>query len=640
MHKPVPPQQDPELDAEFRAFYGKVGAVYMTRAVAIAAASFFAFYVVDVLSGQRGWFDTLQTFRLAVVTVMTMAAVFSYLRPLVIERHYPVLMTTFCFLGMQAACWISYKNHLLQNPIRMIWAMDMSLTICACIIFGFSRLSVVRTLLIVVVGCLSGTAYLFLPPVQGSEALLNPIPMGPQITVVVVHLSIVVAVLVALRKLLEDRERQLFQMAKENLRRNIYSEQLEAAKVAADAANVAKTRFLANMSHEIRTPMNGVLQVLEVIGPYASAAHQELIEGANASGRSLLRLLTGILDYTKLSSKAASIKLGPTDVRKMLESIGDTYKGLATEAGLDFQLIVDVDPAVRLVELDEVKLVEVISQLVSNSLKFTERGYVLLSTKCVAQGEWATIAIEIVDSGVGISESEQASLFTPFFQVDNQSTKSHDGTGLGLAICKEVIELLGGEISVRSAKGIGTKVTFQVRGRVLGAERDVNMPSQATLVDCTALSVRTDDKGIGDERRSRSVLLVEDNDLNAMLASDLLRKLHYSVTTAVNGEQGVEKYKERDFDLILMDCQMPVMDGYEATRRIRAYEKSLPVGRHTPIIAVTANTLIGDREACLECGMDDYLPKPYGQRQLAKLLAKWDSTHDRSGPNLKLISGG
>jgi PAS domain S-box-containing protein len=383
--------------------------------------------------------------------------------------------------------------------------------------------------------------------------------------------------------------------------------QLAAATQAAEAANRAKSAFLANMSHEIRTPMNGVIGMIQLLaGTPLSDEQREYAQAADESAKSLLAIIDDVLDLSKIEAGRVEIEAVDFDLHSVVEQTASTFGARAREKALEFACVVEPGTP-RYVRGDPLRLRQVLGNLVSNAIKFTSRGTVVLSARPLARaGGRVEVRFEVRDSGIGIAADKLAGLFTPFTQADVSTTRKFGGTGLGLSICKRLVELMGGTIGVESAEGKGSVFGFTLWFAL--AEVD-GVAESASAVAAPARG--------GEALR---VLVVEDAPINQVVAVELLARLGHTAEVADDGGQALDVLRKGGFDAVLMDCQMPGMDGYEATRRIRAGEAG-DGNCAIPIIALTAHAMQGDRERCLQAGMNDYLAKPIVFEDLAAKLA-------------------
>ncbi len=542
-------------------------------------------------------------------------------------------------------------------------------------------------------------------------------------------------------------EAEVSALQQEISRHTRLEEELTRAKQAAESAVMAKGEFLATMSHEIRTPLNGIVPMLDLLLHSRMAPdQQELVKTASASAQQLLRIVDDILDYSKLEADRLDLETTTFNLREVAESVITLMERPAEAKGLRLQL--HIDQGVRLpVRGDPVRLRQVLSNLISNAVKFTERGGVSLAIRRL--GESAAqhqLRFEVKDTGIGIDARAQDRLFQAFSQADASTTRLYGGTGLGLPICRRIVTLMGGRIGVDSEPGRGSTFWFEVPllkvqgdmpsqptelhgGRVLLITTDQRLRMRLTLLlpnwglrvttventhdalerlrqahaqgdpwsysvvlaDLSSLrntalalarnlerknqygearlvylrgedatsqdlpqgaqviprnapdadlrsvlaasgvswashapeSVAPPRREAPDPTRKARILLVEDNPVNLMVAQRLLQVLGAECDTAGNGEVALQKIEAAQYDLVLMDCQMPVLDGYGATRRWREIEQARRATHRLPIVAMTANAMAGDRQKCLDAGMDDYLPKPVTKGELERCIERW-----------------
>ena len=377
---------------------------------------------------------------------------------------------------------------------------------------------------------------------------------------------------------------------------------LDEARTRAERANVAKSEFLANMSHEIRTPMNGIVGMLELMREAGTLNEaRSRIDVAHTSAMSLLQLLDDIVDMAKIEKGVIALKLADTDLRSTLRNTVGVLEPLAASRGLTLSVAIG-DDVPRFGRIDALRTRQILTNLVGNAIKFSLDGDITVSAadrEDIDGGSVLSIAVR--DQGIGIPKEKQSVIFEQFEQVDTSSTRPYGGAGLGLAISRQLARLMGGDLTVHSDEGVGSTFTFTLP--VAEANRAATEAPPAPPHE-TLPSMR--------------VLVVDDVATNGMVVGAMLEKRGHVFDIATDGGQAVERVSDENYDLVLMDCQMPVLDGYEATRRIRKLGRAY---EHLPIIAVTGNVMEADRQRCLEAGMNGHISKPVTLQSLDRVLA-------------------
>ena len=535
-------------------------------------------------------------------------------------------------LGISVAIWrlaVSHRfaseNDLTESQISratrelegnsalagILWA------VCAIWIYPLLVGALGSAYIVIAIGSVA-TAALFMSLVGRSFLLLVGFSLGSLAVVSLVNeqvrsypLAALVSILgiTLIRASREVRDTTMLAI-RHSLENEVANQSLLKAKEAAEAANVAKSQFLAMMSHEIRTPMNGVLGSLDLLRHSSLNNHQRnLVRTAASSGASLMSILNDVLDHSKIEAGKLSLSATPMSLHALAASVVGLFRANAEGKGL--RLLLDLDPDVPdWVVGDAQRLKQVLLNLIGNAIKFTEHGEVALIMRPKPSNErFAGVLFEIKDSGTGIAEDALPRLFQPFHQVATGNRRRSGGTGLGLAISQRIIEAMGSKIEVDS-NPMGSCFHFIIR-----LPRDFST-THPVLLDSALGGLDSEITLNGD------VLIVEDNDVNRMIAREVLLSLGLNVFEASNGEEALNFVSKQQVDAILMDCFMPVMDGYIAAQEIRKHEAEFNLER-VPILALTANAFDEDASRAKAAGMDGHLAKPYTRTQLKELLQEW-----------------
>ena len=398
-----------------------------------------------------------------------------------------------------------------------------------------------------------------------------------------------------------NSQKQELENLLEQLEKN--NKELELEKRKAEEATRVKAMFLANMSHEIRTPLNGIIGISKILEESnLNNKQKELTEIITTSGENLLNIINDILDFSKIESGQIQLENIDFSLQKVINNIYKLLKFKADNKHIQLQLSLDKDVPNTLTG-DPYRLTQIITNLLNNAIKFTDEGSVKIKTKLQNKtGDKVEILFQVFDTGIGISETGIKKLFKEFSQTESSTTRKYGGTGLGLAICSNLATLMGGNIGVRSEKGKGSEFWFIISFKYKETQLKETKNKEVEIP------------------KNLKVLYAEDNPVNQRVTQLLLQKTGITCEIAENGKTAFEKIQQNNYDLVLMDMQMPVMDGVESTKKIREYEKEKNIEEPVYIVAVTANAFSEDKQKCFDAGMNDFISKPFKQNELKRII--------------------
>lgn len=408
---------------------------------------------------------------------------------------------------------------------------------------------------------------------------------------------------------------------------NKSNEELTVTRDAAlDASNI-KSEFLSTISHELRTPLHAISGYQSLLSSLELNEQQEkYCEKIGEGATNLLNIITEILDFSAYESGALTVNNESLSLKDILNDVHKMFDKIIKQKGIKFSYNID-DNIPNSIYSDSKRLRQVLVILISNAVKFTTKGSISVNVIPIKEiNSTTSINISVTDTGIGIDDSEQKHIFTPFYQVDGSVTRTYGGTGIGLALAKKISELLGGNLSFESQPDIGS--TFTLRLPITKNLSDYKENTNESIINNIHNdNVSTASTFISKEEKDKNIIVVEDNEVNAELLLIHLDELGYTADVVENGQEFLDAMKRKHYDLVLMDCQMPILNGYDATEQYRSKENN---DSHTPIIAITANVMTGDREKCLASGMDDYIAKPVNPRTLRDKLQYWFNNQKKS----------
>ncbi|MCC5815634.1 MAG: response regulator, partial [Leptospira sp.] len=552
-----------------------------------------------LLIGLETFFSKKSKIKLHVVLLLIFISIHTYFTFLKPDLTFRILNYSFFFGLIYIQCFwflVFRLNRQEKKNTNFLWILFL---IMAVVIF------------------LRGAWNFYIGP-QGVNVINHAIPIDGMFILIMESLILGVVfylILIINRKLNFQLEFQADILKQKNEELKISIEKANQLADEANKANKVKSEFLANMSHEIRTPMNGVVGVNSLLlTTNLSKEQEQYSKTIQSSSELLLRLIDDILDFSKIEAGKLIFEKRTFNFQELIEE--STYSFMVTAKQKSISLEFTIDPKIPTFPYgDPLRIRQIITNLIGNAIKFTEIGRVDLSCKLKeSYDNYYVIYFEIKDTGVGIPESKKDYIFNKFMQSDSSITRKFGGTGLGLAISKELTEMMGGEIGLETTERVGSKFWFTIK---LHKPESIEFSEKVLSIDEKLENLK---RGI--QNNKLSILLVEDNEMNQMIASKIFKKLGIEIELATNGKQSIEKLKDNHFDLIFMDIQMPIMDGFEATKWIRGnFDDNTK--RDVPIIALTAHAMAGDKEKCLAIGMNDYITKPITIESIMNVLQKY-----------------